>query len=72
MVPEVVGAHALDPDNRTGGGPRVGQILAAEGESCGSGEDEGIGRCRYVVLEVVLEGIKDEHVTARPELFVIG
>ena len=35
MVPEVVGAHVLDADNGTGGGPRVRQILAAEGEPVG-------------------------------------
>ena len=60
MVPEVVGAHVLDADNCTGGGPRVGQILPPEGEPCRSGEDEGISRRPYVVLELVLEGMKDE------------
>ena len=60
MVPEVVGAHTFDAYDCTGGGPRVGRILAAEGEPCGSSEDEGIGWRRDVVLEVVLEGMKDE------------
>jgi hypothetical protein len=60
MVPEVVGADALNAHNRTGDGSGVGQVLPAEGEPCGSSEDEGIGRRRHVVLEVVLEDMQDE------------